>query len=175
MCLPASNNSLDPAGTKEPDAVAHPRMNHIYTPWKGRLTRAIRKLEGRTSCPRENAQSIENATLKRNTIDILLVFNKMIHFQANEIFSVGPFIMLDIDGLSRETFVRFARLLNWRPEMGGRGEGVDSGVLAAVEIGDAELELPEPRIPGFQSDSQQGLAKPHGSRFTRKSECYLFS
>ena len=120
MCPPSSNRSVVLVGTKEPDAFAHPRMNHICISVKGRLTHAIRKLQARTSSRGNKAQSTENATLKRNAMDILLVFNKMIHFQTNEIFSNEPFIMLDIDALWQEKLVR-SRLLNWRPDLETKG------------------------------------------------------
>jgi len=50
--------------------------------------------------------------LKRNVIHISLVFNKMSHFQVNELFGVKPFVMLAVGGQFQEKFVR-VRLLNW--------------------------------------------------------------
>ena len=93
------------AGRKLMQLISHPRMNHICMSRKGRLTHTVRN-EAHLSCHGNHAQSIENATLKRNTIDIMVVFNKMAHFQANEIFSIEPFVMLDIGGVWQEEFVR---------------------------------------------------------------------
>ncbi len=62
-------------------------------------------------------QSIENATLKRNAIDILRVFNKMIDFRPIEIFSILPFIMLEIGGRWWEnSFATDCRIGDWTDE-----------------------------------------------------------
>jgi len=67
-------------------------------------------------------QAFENKGVKRNAIAISLVFYNISHFLANEIFSVGPFIMLEIGAGCSEKLTRFlpSRLLNWELETGNR-------------------------------------------------------
>jgi len=172
MSSPASNRSLDPGDRTEPGAIAHPRMNHICMSRKGRLTHAIRKLI--PSCRGKNAQPIENVTLKRNATDILRVFNKMIHFQAIEIFSIEPFVMLDIGGVCREKLVRI-RLLNWR-QGGTKGEGCGCPNCSAKGSAapDSGCSSPEPRAP-IPSRRRVGRRGRKLASVIRKSECCLFS
>jgi hypothetical protein len=62
--------------------------------------------------PGNRRQVVENKLYKRNTIVISLVFYNIRQFETNEIFRVGPIIMLRIGAVSPEKFARF-RLLNW--------------------------------------------------------------
>jgi hypothetical protein len=55
---------------------------------------------------RQTQGALENKEFKRNAIDISLVFYKMSHFLANELFRVWPFIMLQMGGPLRERLVR---------------------------------------------------------------------
>jgi len=52
-------------------------------------------------------EAIEYTSLKRNGIDISCVFYRMSHLGAIEIFSNGPFIMLEIDSGWSEKLTRF--------------------------------------------------------------------
>ena len=88
-------------------------------------------------------QAFENTGLKRNTIAISRVFYNISPSQANEIFSVEPFIMLKIGGVSAEKLVRFQSLnCDWkhRPSTIQTGIFIPGGAarrtLSIRELGD---------------------------------------